>query len=76
MELARRNAQGMTAPKFQIRLDLRTPTTSETTASTSTIESVHLQSDYANMKRMQDELQLAVDEHSSTHCQRIARYIT
>mmetsp|Transcript_6659 Transcript_6659/g.10918 ORF Transcript_6659/g.10918 Transcript_6659/m.10918 type:complete len:214 (+) Transcript_6659:94-735(+) len=76
MELARRNAQGMTEPKFQIRLDLRTPASSVTSATSSSIESVHLQSDYANLKRVQDELQLAVNEHSSTHCQRIARYIT
>jgi len=78
MELARRNLQGMTEPKFQLRLDVRTPDSSSSSSSSnsSTIESVHLQSDYANLKRMQEELQLAVSEHSSTHCQRIARYIT
>lgn len=76
MELARRNVQGMTEPKFQLRLDVRTPQSSSSSSSSSTIESIHLQSDYANLKRVQDELQLAVSEHSSTHCQRIARYIT
>ena len=78
MELARRNVQGMTDPKFQLRLDVRTPLSSAnaTATSNSTVESIHLQSDYANLKKVQEELQLAIDEHSSTHCQRIARYIT
>jgi hypothetical protein len=75
VELARRNVQGMTEPKFQLRLDVRTPSNA-TAFSDHTTESMHLQSDYANLKRIQDELQLAVSEHSSTHCQRIARYIT
>mmetsp|Transcript_15412 Transcript_15412/g.23245 ORF Transcript_15412/g.23245 Transcript_15412/m.23245 type:complete len:212 (-) Transcript_15412:103-738(-) len=74
MELARRNLSVTTTPKFQLRLDLQLPTGSETESRS--IESMHLQSDYANMKRLQKELQLAVDELGSTHCQRITRYIT
>jgi ABC-type cobalamin transport system ATPase subunit len=58
----------MAEPKFQLRLDLQTPNQSET--------SLHLQSDYSNMKRLQKELQRAVDELSGTHSQRLTRYIT
>lgn len=59
----------MAEPKFQLRLDLQsTPSQSET--------SLHLQSDYSNMKRLQMELQRAVDELSGTHAQRLTRYIT
>ena len=61
----------MTAPKFQMRLDL------ENSGSVSDIsESVHIQSDFANLKKLQSELQSAVDETSSVHAQRISRYIT
>ncbi len=77
MELGRRNLQAVTEPKFQLRLDVRTPSSSTAKNSgSSVIESIHLQSDYANLKRVQNELQLAISEHSSVHCQRIARYIT
>jgi hypothetical protein len=39
-------------------------------------KSFHLESDYANMKLLQIELQKAVDEYSSVHCQRLNKYIT
>jgi hypothetical protein len=58
----------MAEPKFQLRLDLQTPNQSEM--------SVHLQCDYSNMKRIQKELQLAIQELSGTHGQRLTRYIT
>jgi hypothetical protein len=38
-------------------------------------ESIYLQSDYANMNRLQNELQRALKEFESVHSQRIARYI-
>jgi hypothetical protein len=66
VELARRNVAQMQEPKYQIRLDL----------SGGEVDSLHLQADYANMKKMQQELQMAIDEQSNTHCQRLARYIT
>lgn len=61
----------MTAPKFQMRLDLE-----NSGAASDISESVHIQSDFANLKRLQSELQSAVDETSSVHAQRISRYIT
>jgi len=36
----------------------------------------HLQADYATMKLLQNELQKALDEMNSVHCQRISRYIS
>jgi hypothetical protein len=38
--------------------------------------SYHLQSDYANMKRIQTKLQEALDEQESVHSQRIMKYIS
>jgi hypothetical protein len=40
------------------------------------VHSYHLQADYANMKKLQDELQRAVDSLNSAHCQRLSRYIS
>ena len=42
----------------------------------SSIVSLHLQADYANMKQMQTELQRAIDTLESAHCQRLSRYIS
>ena len=39
-------------------------------------KSHHLQADYATMKMLQNELQKALDEMNSVHCQRISRYIS
>jgi len=36
----------------------------------------HLQADHASMKLLEQELQRAVDELSSVHCQRINRYMS
>jgi COMM domain len=40
------------------------------------IASLHLQADYANMKKLETELQSALDTLNSAHCQRFVRYIT
>ena len=36
----------------------------------------HLQADHATMKLLEQELQRAVDEVNSVHCQRISRYMS
>lgn len=71
-QLGRRNIHTMTSPKFLLRLDLENSGSSSLNAA----QSVHIQSDFANLKRLQAELQSAVDEISSVHSQRISRYIT
>jgi hypothetical protein len=54
-----------------------TETTTENPSSiSSSLVSLHLQADYANMKQMQIELQRAVDTLQSAHCQRLSRYIS
>lgn len=45
-------------------------------SSDASLQSIHLQSDYANLKRLQQELQNAVDEFAGVHNQRITRYIS
>ena len=40
------------------------------------VTSYHLQSDYANMKNLQTELQRALDELNGVHAQRLTRYIS
>jgi hypothetical protein len=42
----------------------------------SEIESLHLEADYANMKNIQRELELALQQLNSAHCQRFAKYIS
>jgi hypothetical protein len=64
----------VTEPKFQLRLDLQSPPAGDSGAPQR--QSLHLQADYANMKKLQTELQLAIDELGGVHCQRISRYIT
>ena len=41
-----------------------------------TIESHHLQTDYSNMKKLVIELQYAMEAVKSSHCQRIAKYVS
>ena len=60
-----------TVPKFQMRLDLDSSGSSQDFS-----KSLHIQSDFANLKRLQIELESAVNEVSSVHSQRISRYIT
>mmetsp|Transcript_6279 Transcript_6279/g.21134 ORF Transcript_6279/g.21134 Transcript_6279/m.21134 type:complete len:204 (-) Transcript_6279:275-886(-) len=67
VELGTRSAARSMRPSFTVRLD--------TTSAGGGEESVHLQCDYANLERMQTELQRAVAELSTAHCQRLTRYI-
>ena len=60
----------VSGPKFMLRLDV---TSGDHVGDT---RSFHLQTDYANMKLMESELQRAVDEVNSVHAQRINRYLS
>ena len=40
------------------------------------VESLHLELSYSNMKNLQRELQTALDQMNSLHCQRFAKYIS
>jgi hypothetical protein len=53
-----------------MRLDVSQPSTPDV------IDCVHVQADYANMKRLQTELQRALNELHGVHAQRLSRYIT
>lgn len=59
----------LTEPKFMLRLDTMKAGHEEP-------ESLHLQADYANMKKLQNELQKALKEFETAHCQRLARYMS
>lgn len=92
VEVARRNMHVMATPVYMLRLDLTssrdhhhppsnhdsiTETTIDNPSSmSSSLVSLHLQADYANMKQMQTELQRAVDTLQSAHCQRLSRHIS
>jgi hypothetical protein len=82
MELARRNSTIVTEPKFQLRLDVEEANSKDndqiTSSSTSDngIKSYHLQADYANLKRLQIELQKAISEVEGTHSLRIQKYLS
>lgn len=39
-------------------------------------DSLHFEVDYANMKNLQRELQGALDQLNSAHCQRFSKYIS
>ena len=69
VELGQRNMSTKTTPMYMLRLDT-------VSVPDEKVQSIHIQSDYANMKHLQRELQLALDELSGVHCQRITRYIT
>jgi len=73
VELARRNMTQMTEPKFMLRLDVFDPR--DGLVEQPKVESFHLQSDFANLKRVQNELQRALAELNSPHAQRLVRYI-
>lgn len=73
MELARRTMTVMTDPKYLLRLDVNEPVAN---SSVYELKSYHLQADYANLKRMQTELQRAVDDLNGTHSSRMMRYIS
>ena len=73
VELARRNMNVITQPKYSVRFDFYDPL--EGASGKAKIESLHLQADYANLKHMQLELQRAMDELESKHGQRFSKYI-
>lgn len=73
VELSRRQMSVMSAPKFQIRVDVYDPRGDEVGLSRE--ESFLLESDYANMLHMQKELERALSEANSLHGQRMTGYI-
>ena len=64
----------ITQPKYMLRLDVFD--SRDGASGNPTKECFHLQADYANLKRVQTELQRALEELNSPHCQRLARYIS
>jgi hypothetical protein len=40
------------------------------------IDSLHLEASYSNMKNLQRELETALEQMNSLHCQRFAKYIS
>jgi len=81
VEVAKRSLTSIAQPTFQIRLDLvnhakesADPTLTPT--SSDALQSFHLQTDYANLKHIQEQLQQALDEYHAVHSQRISRYIS
>jgi len=73
VELARRNLTQLTEPKYMIRLDVYDPR--DGLLEKPKVESFSLQSDFANLKRVQTELQRALAELAAPHAQRLVRYI-
>lgn len=81
MEIAKRNMDSTIDPKFMIRLDISNDANDVAASSNgnninSNITSYNLQSDYANMKRIQIELQRAVNELEGPHSLRIQKYLS
>jgi hypothetical protein len=72
IELSKRSMTVTTDPTYQIRLDLM----NDTLSGEDKMKSFHLQTDYANLKMIQNELQRAIDENTGVHSQRISRYIS
>ena len=90
-QLARRSIRALNEPRYLLRLDLVDHSCSIDRDSSAASagdnkkaapqqlamqKSHHLQADYATMKMLQNELQKALDEMNSVHCQRISRYIS
>jgi hypothetical protein len=73
VEVARRQMTSMSAPKYQIRLDVYDPRGGN--VGTGTEESFEFQSDYANLVHMEKELEKALDELATVHGQRMTGYI-
>lgn len=73
VELSGRQMSVMSAPKFQIRIDVYDPRGDEVGLSQE--ESFLLESDYSNMLHMQRELERALAESNSLHGQRMTGYI-
>jgi hypothetical protein len=66
VELGRRTVAEDATPKFMLRLDI---------ATANDAKSIHLQSDFANMKNILVQLEAAVAEERSVHARRFQRYI-
>lgn len=82
-QLSKRSLHVTSNPRYLLRLDLVNNTCAAATEVDSrlldtdtTFKSIHLQADHANMKRLECELQRAVDEANTVHCQRINRYLS
>ena len=73
VEMARRQMTTMSAPKYQVRLDVYDPRGGDVGHGTE--ESFEFQSDYANMVHMEKELEKALDELATVHGQRMTGYI-
>ena len=78
LQLAKRSMQVVSEPRYLLRLDLANNSAgpAEITAGAVKHQSHHLQADHASMKLLEQELQRAVDEVNSVHCQRINRYMS
>lgn len=70
-------------PRYLVRLDLVNKAVGPNASASGSEDkgkakyhSHHLQADHASMKLLEQELQRAVDEMSSVHCQRINRYMS
>jgi hypothetical protein len=82
--LSKRSLHATSEPKYLLRLDLvnnafsaeEDTQHSSSAAGDRKYRSFHLQSDHANMKLLEQELQRAVDEANNVHCQRINRYLS
>jgi hypothetical protein len=68
VELGKRSLSSTIQPSYMLKLDT-------VTNNGQTNESLHFQSNYANLKNFEKELKLALTELSSVHAQRMTRYI-
>jgi len=91
-QLAKRSLQVTSEPRYLLRVDLvnkaaegagtlvkgqeDTHSNNDNGKEKEKYRSHHLQADHATMKLLEQELQRAVDEVNSVHCQRISRYMS
>lgn len=64
----------MTEPKFLLRIGVTVPE-KMVKEGPQVVKSINLQSDYANLKNVQLELERALSDLSGTHSSRLTRYI-
>lgn len=72
VELSRRGAHHTMAPSYLLRVDSKAAAAAGSAAAPS---SVYLQADYASMKHLQSALSSALQESTTTHADRVSRYI-
>mmetsp|Transcript_34893 Transcript_34893/g.44761 ORF Transcript_34893/g.44761 Transcript_34893/m.44761 type:complete len:210 (-) Transcript_34893:393-1022(-) len=65
IEVSRRAVRHICEPLYTLRLDLANPGQ----------ESLLFESDYANLKNLENQIDAALAELKTTHCQRLTRYI-